>query len=73
MPGFWTNAAWRWRRSTGNSVETEKARDAVRGLLATGRTLRPWDESSLGNGGIRNLVEQIVEGLRKAGLEMAGS
>jgi TolB-like protein len=72
MPGFW-RTSMALATIYGQLGETEKAREAVRGLLATRADFARVGRVELGKWWDAELVERIVEGLRKAGLEMAGS
>jgi serine/threonine protein kinase len=69
MPGFWrTNLAL--AAAFGQLGEVEAAREAVRGLLAVRPDFSIIAREELGKWWDPALVEHLIEGLRKAGLEI---
>jgi hypothetical protein len=71
MPGFWrTNMAL--AAIYGKLGEVEKGRAAVKDLLAARADFAITARVELGKWWEPELVEQLVDGLRKAGLEVAG-
>jgi TolB-like protein len=70
MPGFWrTNAAL--AAAYGQLGELEAARNAVQQLLAVRPDFAVLAREELGKWWDAELVEHLIEGLRKAGLEIA--
>ena len=71
MPGFWrTNMAL--AAAYGQLGEREAANNAVRELLAVRPDFREAAREELGKFWDPQLVEHLIDGLRKAGLEVAG-
>jgi TolB-like protein len=72
MPGFW-RTSMALAAIYGHLGDMERARNTVRELLAVRPQFADVARTELGKWWEPKMVEQIVEGLRKAGLEVAGT
>ena len=59
----------RWRRRTGSLAGAKRHRACVRDLLDYKPDYASWREEELGKWFDAGIVEHLIDGLRKAGLE----